>query len=149
MNPMLSCLTRPGFAQAFNTPTKWNFTFFAPSDAAFENTGQYFSTFAATPKGRWWLGNLLQHHYVPNTALQLSSFNSTPLRFQTGSFLYVGAHIENGQLRLNNASTVTEAGIQVTNVSPKYKRVGSRTNKSLAGYHSPSRSLFRPIGPGL
>lgn len=76
---------------------------------------------------------MLQHHYVPNTALQLSSFNATPLRFQTGSFLYVGAQIENGQLRLNNATTVTEASIQVTNVSPKYKRIGSRTDKPLQG----------------
>ncbi|KAF7539155.1 hypothetical protein G7054_g2383 [Neopestalotiopsis clavispora] len=105
----------PGFAQAFDTPTSWKYTFFAPSNTAFEKTGQYFATFANTPKGKWWLGNLLQHHYVPNTELKSSAFNSTALRFQTGSFLYVGAQVDGGQLRLNDASTVTEADIQLTN----------------------------------
>ncbi|KAK6068242.1 hypothetical protein SCUP234_10230 [Seiridium cupressi] len=106
-----------GFAQAFDTPTNWKFTFFAPSNAAFENTGYYFDTFTKTPKGRWWLGNLLQHHYVPNTAMTSQLFNSTALRFQTGSFLYVGARVEQDRVRLNNASTITEADIIVTNVS--------------------------------
>ncbi|ETS86072.1 hypothetical protein PFICI_04097 [Pestalotiopsis fici W106-1] len=105
----------PGFVQAFNTPTSWKYTFFAPSNTAFDKTGQYFETFANTPKGKWWLGNLLQHHYVPNTELKSSAFNSTALRFQTGSFLYIGAQVDGDQLRLNNASTVTEADIPVTN----------------------------------
>ncbi|KAK9780144.1 putative FAS1 domain-containing protein [Seiridium cardinale] len=104
-----------GFAQAFDTPTNWQFTFFAPSNAAFENTGYYFDTFTTTPKGKWWLGNLLQHHYVPNTAMMSQLFNSTALRFQTGSFLYVGARVEQDRVRLNNASTITEADIIVTN----------------------------------
>ncbi|RYP58455.1 hypothetical protein DL769_008946 [Monosporascus sp. CRB-8-3] len=108
-----------GFAQAFNTPATWNYTFFAPSNTAFQNTGQYFETFAATPKGKWWLGNLLQHHYVPNTALKSTVFNATLQRFQTGSYLYVGALMASGQLMLNNASAVVEADIEVTNVSPR------------------------------
>ncbi|KKP05653.1 hypothetical protein THAR02_02207 [Trichoderma harzianum] len=51
-----------GFGEAFDTAPSWSYTFFAPSDTAFRNTGAYYSTFAATPKGKWWLGNLLQHH---------------------------------------------------------------------------------------
>ena len=73
--------------------------------------------YAATLKGKWWLGNLIQHHYVPNTALELSSFNSTELRFQTGSYLYVQAQLQNDQLILNDVASVTEANIAVTNVS--------------------------------
>ncbi|RYO88597.1 hypothetical protein DL766_007240 [Monosporascus sp. MC13-8B] len=106
----------PGFAQAFNTSATWNYTFFAPSNTAFRNTGQYFGTFALTPKGKWWLGNLLQHHYVPNTALKSTAFNATLQRFQTGSYLYVGAQVASGQLMLNNASAVVEADIEITNV---------------------------------
>ncbi|KAH8680797.1 FAS1 domain-containing protein [Xylariales sp. PMI_506] len=118
--PELSNLTAllkdvSGFTEAFNTPTNWKYTFFAPSNTAFEATGQYFQTFAATPKGKWWLGNLLQHHYVPNTALQSSAFNATYSRFQTGSFLYVGARVDGDELKLNDASIVTEANIVVTN----------------------------------
>lgn len=105
-----------GFTQAFSTPTNWKFTFFAPTDTAFKNTGYYFDTFAATPKGKWWLGNLLQHHYVPNTAMTSKSFNATALRFQTGSFLYVGAQVVDGQIKLNNYASIVEADIPVTNV---------------------------------
>lgn len=38
-----------GFEAAFETPPTWNFTFFAPNNAAFNNAGQYFDTFAKTP----------------------------------------------------------------------------------------------------
>lgn len=37
-----------GFAKAFNTTPTWNFTFFAPSNEAFNNTGAYFETYANT-----------------------------------------------------------------------------------------------------
>lgn len=105
-----------GFSEAFDTAPSWSYTFFAPSDTAFRNTGAYYSTFAATPKGKWWLGNLLQHHYVPNSQLLVKNFNSTYTRFQTGTFLFVGAQIVNGNLTLNKISTVTEADIPVTKV---------------------------------
>jgi hypothetical protein len=106
-----------GFLQAFDTIPQWTYTFFAPSNAAFKNTGEYFTTFAATPKGKWWLGNLIQHHYVPNSLLKSSAFNSSYTRIQTGSFLYIGTQIVASQLMLNNVSTVTSADIPVTSVS--------------------------------
>ncbi|KAI1652456.1 FAS1 domain-containing protein [Daldinia decipiens] len=104
-----------GFTQAFNTIPTWNFTFFAPSDAAFDHTGEYFNTFAGTPKGKWWLGNLVQHHYIPNSKLKVSSFSTNYTRVQTGTFLYVGAQVVDNKLVLNRAATVTEADILVTN----------------------------------
>ncbi|KAL7946811.1 FAS1 domain-containing protein [Trichoderma barbatum] len=103
-----------GFNEAFDTAPSWSYTFFAPSDTAFRNTGAYYSTFAATPKGKWWLGNLLQHHYVPNSQLMVKNFNTTYTRFQTGTFLFVGAQIVSGNLTLNRVSSVTEADIPVT-----------------------------------
>ncbi|OBT41686.1 hypothetical protein VE00_07800 [Pseudogymnoascus sp. WSF 3629] len=104
-----------GFLQAFDSQATWSYTFFAPSNTAFNNTGAYYSTFAATPKGKWWLGNLIQHHYIPNTKLKTSAFNTSSTRIQTGSFLYVGTQIVGGQLVLNNASVVTDANLPVTN----------------------------------
>ncbi|KAJ5657638.1 uncharacterized protein N7484_001287 [Penicillium longicatenatum] len=71
-----------GFAKAFDTAPTWPFTFFAPSNEAFEHTGAYFSSFAATPKGKWWIGNLINHHYIPNSQLTTSHFNSTLSRVQ-------------------------------------------------------------------
>lgn len=106
-----------GFLQAFDTVATWSYTFFAPSNAAFNSTGEYFSTYAATPKGKWWLGNLVQHHYVPNSQLKTTSFNRSYTRIQTGSFLYIGTQIVDGQLVLNNVSTVTSANLPVTSVS--------------------------------
>lgn len=41
--------TVAGFEEAFDTNPTWNFTFFAPNNDAFNNTGQYFETFAPTP----------------------------------------------------------------------------------------------------
>lgn len=38
-----------GFVKAFETAPTWYFTFLAPSNEAFENTGAYYSSFAATP----------------------------------------------------------------------------------------------------
>jgi len=38
-----------GFPEAFNTSATWKWTFFAPNNDAFANTGRYFSTFEATP----------------------------------------------------------------------------------------------------
>ncbi|KAI2619459.1 FAS1 domain-containing protein [Hypomontagnella submonticulosa] len=104
-----------GFVQAFDTVPTWNFTFFAPSDTAFKQTGQYFNTYVETPKGRWWLGNIVQHHYIPNTQLSISSFSTNFTRFQTGTFLYVGAQVIDGGLVLNRAANVVEANIPVTN----------------------------------
>ncbi|KAL6886750.1 FAS1 domain-containing protein [Trichoderma evansii] len=104
-----------GFTEAFDAAPSWSYTFFAPSNTAFKNTGAYYSTFAATPKGKWWLGNLLQHHYVPNSKLMVENFNSTYTRFQTGTFLFVGAQIVDGTLILNRVSSVTEADIPTTN----------------------------------
>ncbi|KAI1474103.1 FAS1 domain-containing protein [Daldinia eschscholtzii] len=116
----LSTLTRvlaesSGFLQAFDTVPTWNFTFFAPSDTAFKNTGEYFEMFAQTPKGKWWLGNLVQHHYIPNSQLKVSAFSTNFTRIQTGTFLYIGAQIVDNKLVLNRAATVAEADIPVTN----------------------------------
>lgn len=90
-----------GFAQAFDTDPDWKFTFFAPNNDAFERyTGAYFDTFETAPyvrsespqlklallmqhrKGKWWLGNTILHHYVPNSELTSTSFNATLRRFQ-------------------------------------------------------------------
>lgn len=106
-----------GFLQAFETAPSWSYTFFAPSNAAFNNTGAYYTTYAATPKGKWWLGNLIQHHYVPNSQLKTTAFTTSPTRIQTGNFLYVGTQMIDGSLVLNNASTVTSANLPVTSVS--------------------------------
>lgn len=106
--------------QALNTTPGWQFTFFAPSNTAFNNTGQYFETYAKTAKGKWWLGNLIQHHYVPNTQLGLSKFSTESTRIQTGSFLYVGTQLSDDTLMLNNVSAVTEGDIEVTNVGAFY-----------------------------
>ncbi|GAT27630.1 hypothetical protein RIB2604_02113240 [Aspergillus luchuensis] len=58
-----------GFAQAFDTDPDWKFTFFAPNNNALK-------------KGKWWLGNTIIHHYVPNSELTSASFNETLQRFQ-------------------------------------------------------------------
>ncbi|KAL2884017.1 hypothetical protein SGCOL_000656 [Colletotrichum sp. CLE4] len=104
-----------GFTDAFDTTPTWDFTFFAPSNAAFEkHTGQYFNTFTPTPKGKWWLGSLVQHHYVPNSQLLTSVFNETATRIQTGSYLYVGTRVKDGQVWLNDVAAVTEGDLRVT-----------------------------------
>lgn len=113
---MLTPVLPSGFSEAFATPPTWSYTFFAPSNTAFNNTGEYYSTFLATPKGKWWFGNLLQHHYVPNSQLKSTSFNATVQRFQTGSYLYVSGQIIGSQVILNNASTITSANLPVTSV---------------------------------
>ncbi|KAF4842362.1 hypotheticall protein [Colletotrichum siamense] len=104
-----------GFLEAFDTTPAWDFTFFAPSNEAFaKHTGQYFNTFTPTPKGKWWLGNLIQHHYIPNTQLNISVFNETASRIQAGSYLYIGTQIKDGTLWLNDVATVTEGDLRVT-----------------------------------
>ncbi|PKX89860.1 uncharacterized protein P174DRAFT_464258 [Aspergillus novofumigatus IBT 16806] len=106
-----------GFSEAFDTDPTWKFTFFAPNNDAFEkNVGRYFNTFEATPKGKWWLGNTILHHYVPNTSLKSSSFNVTYQQFQTATYLYVGAEVQNGNLLLNKVATVVEKDIAITQV---------------------------------
>lgn len=112
-----SWLTCAGFVQALNTSATWQYTFFAPSNKAFNNTGEYFETFAKTAKGKWWLGNLIQHHYVPNAKLKTSDFSSTTTRLQTSTYLYVSAKTAGENLLLNNVATVTEGNLPVTNVS--------------------------------
>jgi hypothetical protein len=140
-----------GFLQAFDTASTWSYTFFAPSNTAFNNTGEYYSTFVATPKGKWWLGNLIQHHYVPNSQLKTSAFTTSYTRIQTGSFLFVGTQVVNGQLMLNNVSTVTTGDIPVTSVSKgrpsKYLHV-TYTHQGLVHVIDhildPSAQIFEP-----
>ncbi|EAW23627.1 uncharacterized protein NFIA_023380 [Aspergillus fischeri NRRL 181] len=106
-----------GFSEAFDTDPTWKFTFFAPNNDAFEkNVGRYFNTFESTPKGKWWLGNTMLHHYVPNTNLRSSSFNETYQQFQTANYLYVGAEVQNGNLLLNKVAGVVEKDISITQV---------------------------------
>ncbi|KAG7120536.1 Periostin like protein [Verticillium longisporum] len=102
-----------GFTTAFDTVSGWDFTFFAPSNEAFNNTGQYLETYAATAKGKWWLGNLLQHHYIPNTKVASSIFNTTKTRLQTGTYLFIGTQVVDGTLTLNGVSKVTESDLAV------------------------------------
>ncbi|KAL2793241.1 FAS1 domain-containing protein [Aspergillus keveii] len=104
-----------GFQEAFDTNPTWKFTFFAPNDEAFNHTGRYFETFESTPKGKWWLGNTIIHHYVPNTILESSVFNETYQRFQTGTYLFVGAQTEGDELVLNKVARVVESDIPITN----------------------------------
>ncbi|KAM0327556.1 hypothetical protein ACHAQA_005847 [Verticillium albo-atrum] len=102
-----------GFTEAFDTVPSWDFTFFAPSNEAFNNTGQYFDTYAATAKGKWWLGNLLQHHYIPNSKLARSIFNTTETRVQTGTYLFIGTQVVGGTLTLNGVSKVVDSDLPV------------------------------------
>ncbi|KAL4967190.1 uncharacterized protein BDV14DRAFT_198289 [Aspergillus stella-maris] len=103
-----------GFKEAFDTNPTWDFTFFAPSNEAFEATGEYFETFEKTPKGQWWLGNTLLHHYVPNSVLKMSAFNGTHQRFQTATYLFVSAQMQDDDLVLNQVARVVEGDIPVT-----------------------------------
>ncbi|GFF34964.1 uncharacterized protein sll1483 [Aspergillus udagawae] len=106
-----------GFSEAFDTDATWKFTFFAPNNDAFEkNVGRYFTSFESTPKGKWWLGNSILHHYVPNTNLKSSNFNESYQQFQTATYLYVGAEIQDGDLLLNKVATVVEKDIAITQV---------------------------------
>ncbi|KAL3471645.1 hypothetical protein BJX99DRAFT_250269 [Aspergillus californicus] len=91
------------------------FTFFAPNNDAFENhVGAYFNTFEGSPKGKWWLGNTILHHYVPNSELTSASFNETYQRFQTATFLFVGSQTVDGIPVLNQVATAVESDILVT-----------------------------------
>jgi uncharacterized surface protein with fasciclin (FAS1) repeats len=110
-------VSRTGFLQAFDTDPTWSFTFFAPSNAAFENLGEYFTTYAATAKGKQWLGNLLTHHYVPNSSLKSTVVNNTLMRVQSGNYNFISAQKIDGTVTLNNVAQVTEADIPVTSVS--------------------------------
>ncbi|PYH46400.1 uncharacterized protein BP01DRAFT_390682 [Aspergillus saccharolyticus JOP 1030-1] len=103
-----------GFTQAFDTDPAWKFTFFAPNNDAFENTCTYYDTFAATPKGKWWLGNTILHHYVPNSELTSSSFNETLQQFQTAMYLYVGSQVVDGTVVLKQVAKVVESDLPVT-----------------------------------
>ncbi|KAL4938377.1 hypothetical protein BDV06DRAFT_201030 [Aspergillus oleicola] len=102
-----------GFEEAFDTTPTWKFTFFAPNNEAFEHTGRYFKTFEETPKGKWWLGNTIIHHYVPNSVLKASSFNETNVRFQTGTYLFIGAQKSGDEIVLNSVAKVVESDISV------------------------------------
>ncbi|SCV60939.1 uncharacterized protein FFFS_15508 [Fusarium fujikuroi] len=104
----------PGFAQAFSTSADWQYTFIAPSNEAFNNTGEYYKSFASTPKGRWWFGQMLQHHYIPNSRLYTGNFTTQKTRIQLGSYLYASAQIKDGDLVLNNVATIVEPDIPVT-----------------------------------
>ncbi|KAH8703601.1 hypothetical protein BGW36DRAFT_369602, partial [Talaromyces proteolyticus] len=105
-----------GFVEAFDTTPTWKFTFFAPNNNAFNNTGEYFTTKEVTPKGKWWIGNTIINHYVPNTILKTSAFSEEYQRFQTASFLYVGAQVvgTNKTLTLNNVANVVEGDLEIT-----------------------------------
>ncbi|SNX85119.1 uncharacterized protein MEPE_03828 [Melanopsichium pennsylvanicum] len=103
-----------GFVQAFQTEPTWDFTFFAPSNDAFENLGEYYRTFLATPRGKWWFGNQMMHHYVPNTALNSTAFNATETRIQTATYQYIGAKLSAGKLVLNGVATVTNPDNNIT-----------------------------------
>ncbi|KAL4887824.1 hypothetical protein BDV59DRAFT_196962 [Aspergillus ambiguus] len=85
-----------GFSQAFYTDPTWKFTFSAPNNDAFERyTRAYFGTFETTPKGRWWLGNTLLHHYVPMSSHRPAA-----------TYLFVGSQVENGTVVLNQVGLV-------------------------------------------
>jgi uncharacterized surface protein with fasciclin (FAS1) repeats len=96
----------------------WQYTFFAPSNTAFNNTGRYYNTFSPTPKGKWWTGQMLQHHYIPNSRLYKSNFTEKRTRIQLGSYLWASTQIKDGSLVLNNVANVVDSDISVTNVSP-------------------------------
>lgn len=106
-----------GFRQALATSADWKYTFFAPSNQAFNNSGQYYDTFATTPKGIWWSGQMLQHHYVPNSLLYTSNFTEERTRIQLGSYLWASTQVKDNDLFVNQVATVTEGDIAVTSVS--------------------------------
>ncbi|KAL1629889.1 hypothetical protein SLS56_005158 [Neofusicoccum ribis] len=66
-------------------------------------------------KGIWWIGNVINHHYIPNSALKQDDFNATLSRVQTGSYLYIGTQLIEDTLTLNGVAKVVEADIAVTN----------------------------------
>lgn len=105
-----------GFIEAFSTSATWQYTFFAPSNEAFNNTGRYYNTFAPTPKGMWWTGQMLQHHYIPNSRLYKANFTTEKTRIQLGSYLWASAQIKDDSLVLNNVAKVVEGDIAVTKV---------------------------------
>ncbi|KAF9784828.1 hypothetical protein IL306_006996, partial [Fusarium sp. DS 682] len=105
----------PGFAEAFITSADWQYTFIAPSNEAFNNTGEYYETFARTPKGSWWSGQMLQHHYIPNSRFYTSNFTEKKTRIQLGSYLWASTQIKGGDLVINDVATIVEADIPVTN----------------------------------
>jgi hypothetical protein len=63
-----------------------------------------------------WTNNS-KHHYVPNSRLKTSDFNTCRTQIQTVSFLYVGTQIVDGTLKLNNVPSVTSGDLPVTSVS--------------------------------
>ncbi|PWY85534.1 FAS1 domain-containing protein [Aspergillus eucalypticola CBS 122712] len=104
-----------GFAQALDTDPDWKFTFFAPNNDAFEKyTGAYFDSFEPTPKGKWWLGNTIIHHYVPNSEFTSAIFNETLQRFQTATYLFVSSQVQDETVILNQVARVVESDIPVT-----------------------------------
>lgn len=105
-----------GFEKAFQTEPTWAFTFFAPSNDAFENLGEYYRSFLATPRGKWWFGNQIMSHYVPNTELSSTSFNATETRIQTSTYQYIGAKASEGSIVLNGVAKVTSPDHNITKV---------------------------------
>lgn len=116
----MSLISPAGFVQAFDTNPTWSFTFFAPSNAAFENLGTYYETFAATRKGKWWIGNQLKNHYVPNSQLKSGDFNTSLTRIQSSTFQWISTQVVDGTLTLNEVASVTEADIPITSVRPLF-----------------------------
>ena len=64
---------------------------------------------------------MLQHHYVPNSRLYTSNFTEDRTRIQMGSYLWASTQIKDGDLVLNNAATVVEGDLPVTNVGPQIR----------------------------
>jgi uncharacterized surface protein with fasciclin (FAS1) repeats len=116
-----------GFEKAFQTEPTWAFTFFAPSNDAFENLGEYYRSFLATPRGKWWFGNQIMSHYVPNTELKSTSFNATETRIQTSTYQYIGVKTSGGSIVLNDVAKVTGPDNNITRVSPLTTAAASNT----------------------
>ncbi|KAK0461994.1 FAS1 domain-containing protein [Desarmillaria tabescens] len=104
-----------GFATAFDHVVNgtWSFTFFAPNNDAIESLNERYRDWLVSPLGRDTIGNLLIHHYVPNTKFMTSSFNETYGRFQTGSYLLVGAQAIDNTVVLNRVAHIVEGDINV------------------------------------
>ncbi|KAK0468496.1 FAS1 domain-containing protein [Desarmillaria tabescens] len=90
-----------------------SFTFFAPNNDAIESLNERYRDWLVSPLGRDTIGNLLIHHYVPNTKFMTSSFNETYGRFQTGSYLLVGAQAIDNTVVLNRVAHIVEGDINV------------------------------------
>lgn len=61
------------------------------------------------------MGNLIQHHYLTNSKMPISTFNETLQVVQMSSYLFASVQRVNDSVLLNNAAEITTGNLNVTN----------------------------------